>query len=1495
MGHSKNTYFHVDLERGTIRFPTHVSSASVEAVLSEAYKKSFQKKYTTICFDFNRVVWCDLLPITLIVNWILSLGVHGKVVEFYFPADHAVQRFLSSYRFEKFLDEQQVSKSGNKTEGIRLNPNNLLRAPFFPLTFFTEQSFRSLLQDLYYGDRLGTVFAGVEEAEVVKTGAVRDVILFELGDNIYMHTNGQGAHIAMTKYHRKSIRKGAHPLDEVDARFFDKLHGQEVLEIVISDNGEGLFKTLQSAYIADATITNKPSAPTDCDVIDYALLYYTSRRSVTERIGRIRDVIESDALKFPPPTGLSRLKETVRDYHGLLYIRSGDGIVAYDFYDNQNHDIPFRSDRLPKNYTLCPVKGTQCRIVLPVRKPLALGAQTSFPFHTGMGDETGSYEFLGVAEYFRKRKPADLQSAAEALDEIFHSLNAFGTAYKGKHLTIIVDFQDCEQVFAKALHYLIYDLMQRQGKLQSNIIINLPADSDTLHLSNVQDSSLLPLQVYDNKGRFHMLGVSEKETHLAEEVFSNRNVLSDPARRFAENKSHICVFNERIDRYVPRSSYKQVIRISKEAIGKKLRTGILEQVFDPSIKVLLPSQRYCTGYFETYRIYAEATLYGLLKRYLYHSLLEDPPDYIISIGAEVGLWVSNVLSEQPLSPKLQKRHINLPTSSKGTLPIAPILGIEKECQVVIITDVLGTCKTVQKLLTNISQTQVTKIITIVNASEHVDAVLQFREKEIKIEAIVRKKLRYYYDLPPGWSYADIHQVDSHTHLLVKNASKIEGPLFKGISFEDQGGIPINEFFRDIIEPSNGIREGHFYSKSSHIIYLFDIPKINSLFIDQISDIIVNDIREVENVLTDDRKASITHVLYPHYNPGMDIFAKRVASPFPGCSVVTISEEELQPSFDQDYEINNIHKVVVLDDASVTGETIFRMVDICERMGAQFIYVYIIIKRSDPYIARRLEKSKQYGRSGLHVRYLMDAELPSYTPDKCPLCKDNDELEALRTMFPKNAIISKYFEDRAKDQELQPVGIVLQETKLLSFPSATHSDLLSLKYRWLIERAKSDPAARHALAEVIRDYKSTPSNVLILFFVLSREKIPSTLSEKIRKVIFYKSFCEDIINACRYFLEDPCSLSTRDFRSVLYISGEFDPYYISDNCFTMFSMCSHCIPTLMDLAVHSMRSRVFRDHPAIVTNSLRVLSDTKRGEKELCDMTDALVEYWEKYEANIKQHKANRLAAYEDLRGGVFHEIQHLRTNLTSVVGDLETSSEDIKREWEPFRIEIDKILTLVRRCIAFDVKTNTCYELDTLVSSINFQLGEGNGIIENKDISDKQVRDQVHEIAERLTELLFGKKGVRVVLNSFESNFKSITLAILQQHEENFRSKNISAKRSFPEELCVVYGEDSAYKLMLHNLVENVWKWSKGSMLFVEGEIVESERSFILRVLDDGVGLEDKMKIGHGLRNVKSIVNRYYGEFDNQSEILERYRTEGYTTLATVKLPYLRPIKEDKE
>src|SRR5262249_18294010 len=157
-----------------------------------------------------------------------------------------------------------------------------------------------------------------------------DVILKELGDNMFLHAGGTAAHFIMTKvqslYPSRSLkwqRTKKRQLPDVEALFISKLGREPALEVVISDKGDGIFATLKHAYEDDEALVKEPHPPTECEVLEYAFAYHSSRRTVEERVGLIKQVISSASLRIPPPTGLHRLKEIVRENHGLLYVRSG--------------------------------------------------------------------------------------------------------------------------------------------------------------------------------------------------------------------------------------------------------------------------------------------------------------------------------------------------------------------------------------------------------------------------------------------------------------------------------------------------------------------------------------------------------------------------------------------------------------------------------------------------------------------------------------------------------------------------------------------------------------------------------------------------------------------------------------------------------------------------------------------------------------------------------------------------------------------------------------------------------------------------------------------------------------------------------------------------------------------------------------------------------------------------------------------------------------------
>lgn len=106
----------------------------------------------------------------------------------------------------------------------------------------------------------------------------------------------------------------------------------------------------------------------------------------------------------------------------------------------------------------------------------------------------------------------------------------------------------------------------------------------------------------------------------------------------------------------------------------------------------------------------------------------------------------------------------------------------------------------------------------------------------------------------------------------------------------------------------------------------------------------------------------------------------------------------------------------------------------------------------------------------------------------------------------------------------------------------------------------------------------------------------------------------------------------------------------------------------------------------------------------------------------------------------------------------------------------------------------------------------------------------------------------------------------------------------------MVFAEHSNLRLVVHNVIENVWKHSNASRLAITGE-VEPNRAYMTIVFaDDGKGMTGQR--GTGLTTATRLVEAYGGTFSMPPQASTVYSDDGFKTVVTIRLPFLPARKE---
>jgi hypoxanthine-guanine phosphoribosyltransferase/signal transduction histidine kinase len=1493
-----------------IRFPDRVVPKTFDEVLRETYKETLFKKTPQVEFDFSKVKWCDIFELSLVSLWILELRSAGKQVTFRFPLEKRFFQFLITYRFETFLLANNVNIETSISFKATPAPTDLIRAPFYPLTFTGEEGLKNLLEDLAYGNRLEIVLSDLKDSEIVKSGVIRDVILKELIDNMILHGGARFSHLVMTKLgggtdvSSDRLRPILHNLSDIEKPFFRRLSGNPYLALVIGDKGPGITETLRVAYLADEIVGVNDGPPSDDQVLEYAFLYHSTRRSLNERLGEIVNVISQEGFTYPPATGLFRLKEKVRAFSGFLCVRSGSSLIAYDFLNYPNLERPAVASKLKNHKKLTDFGGTQYKIYFPIFHDRLIPLQRQLDYPWNRVSSEVHYSYLFINNYGPSATYQTAEQEASRLIQIFSEVDRISFANKGRVSALIIDFQGERSLSAKAVHYLLFGCMQRQNSNFSIIAININTDSEEWQslfdqLKPPQEEKT-PLLLFDERFEQHFFGATSEEIALIESLLEGKVISTSES---LEKYDHLLCYDELRERYESRHSLSNIMHASRNETKAELGRIVLNPlagIFHPDTKVLLPSNKYCKGFFEIYRLLTNQSSRAFLRSWLRLWLAQLKPDFVISISRHVSNIVDEVLKELSEADQKRIQNFRLRTPTNEIELVRLPLKLDREKTGVIISEVLGSGETLSRVLDKTQHTNITKIIVMINADQKSESIVTFKGRDYQVEALMEYQLSYHDTLPQGWLYSDVRQVDPEEHLLIPPTQSLDGPLWKGIDvskeFDDNeiNEIHNNHFLTDCVIPTSSYLEAHFTNQEMHLTYLFNIPTLIAYFSEDVAELITERTKASLSIITPARE--ITHIIFYSKNPGMEKLANLISARFERSVPISVSSEEPWARFNPETQVDDMDSVIVLDDAIVSGDTIFKIYDIAEQRGAQHIFAYVLVKRGTDDLARRFEKTSQYGHSKIQARYLADVELPTYTIENCPVCDRVFDLEYLRDEFPEQSVFSGFLTEEIDKLAEIPVAIIEVDEMVGPERGVIGTTGNALTFRWKLELAKRKMGPRKELDRVVRRFIVEPKRVLNLFQVIYREQRVFLKDETVRQNVFYDTFATNIVAACRYFLSNIEPLEEEEFEAVICLLIFLDEDFRVDEMLDLFRRTLSLPRKFLRLLTEVMLA------PAVDENSGRMLRMFKRllgevvNDRTFEPLINDIVRYWDERQEKFAIMRSDRLSLYRSLAGGALHETGHLKD---TVLGFLESDPghlDGLVKSWTEFQDYVASALPMLRKFSGNHLSGWLSDKLNSNLLAVEILMKSAKGsasLLKTANVLTatefKELRLRLKHILLNVFTLISGPEGTNALLRTLETNIKTVAFRAFQYQTENLRRLGIRVEKAFPEDSCTVFGEDTFIIQAFQNLIDNVWKNSEANFLRIETLFDEEKETVDVRFLDNGRGISKPLFFGDGLKVVKRNALICCGDFeiDNLPTSDVEYG-QGFRTVATITLPVLR-------
>lgn len=1029
-----------------------------------------------------------------------------------------LRAFLSRGIIRNVIEECGITFAEEQGPASKLPPGSPFEVRFLrgndEFNDFVERIARGQQLPLFWKDAWGTL-------HLKKKGKLRDVFLYELGRNVLEHSTTADILFSISTQQGSSRRS-----EPWAKRFHAALQGTQYLELVVSDFGVGIVRSLADVY---SEITKRPDSKGSRelaeDVVGFSLQAYGTRKSNTERLQQYAEILRADQEhSLLPPTGLYWVKEICRELGGLLAVRTDTVLVYYDFLSNPDQELPQRHSYIADSHGRTRRRLSRPRISgahLLVRIPIATSTSVAFPqtFTQSQSSEVSARKAVAImSQYGSGLKLQDESSHAEFILSVVDEVKELRQLSGEK--TLVLDLHGID-LGTKPLFLLAVELMRLQDSRNNIVLLNadqiagFKLELDRFLLGEARSQFGFPRErpiiAFDSQWKLHMVGVDQ----AVEQAVASRLV----AAREGERQSSLSISDlrkNRLQHVLSISgdngelrwlfSLKSLRRVARGNLERNIRELLLQTgVFYPGDWFLLPSGSYSHGFFDLRKALGREEIRRLTRRWLGLVLETTKPDTLVIAGVgyeELAAVASTIRPEARIVGLEAWNTIDGLNEGGGWLRLALL---PTRSRVAVLCGAIGTARTLSRVLESLPEVDVVGLISILDCRESdaggTDQIVL--SDQVPLFAAVHYPLSYDTNLPKGCTYRDIVVVDRVS----------SSPVFEA------EGVPVlqsteKELFSILLE-TEALALGHYAVADRHVCQLVLTDKLNEIYANEFAERILRDVDK--QYTRRNESIDISHVAFAEGSRSegvVNALAERLR-----CDVLMLRNEQLRnPSRFPWSHTAELRDVLLYHNAVSTGEGTWRLLDLLSHWKATRILSYALLRRVAGEEKLHYEKVANYSGAELDVAYLFDLKIPAFTPSTCPVCERSHRLrEALRKLrfgeSQKAAVLS--------DLDFYPLheALILRERSALHalVPETLSMRLLELELRILLEQARhtATPIPRKELANRVRkDSDGTVTEALCR--ILTREET-LLLTPFARSEIFYRTFRDDLVERIELYL------------------------------------------------------------------------------------------------------------------------------------------------------------------------------------------------------------------------------------------------------------------------------------------------------------------------------------------------------------------------------------------